>query len=95
MAITVTNKPDPIEIRFKGNTLETILKWKLCKWVGSNLPKSALAADSWTDGDERLESNRVSDGWIASVVEKDCGSRVINKMKMIINALPMMNFIVG
>lgn len=76
------NEQYPFEKTKQVPTLETILKSKLCTWVGSNLFKTALAADSWTDEDERLESKRLSRASTCSSFERiACGSEVKNKIK--------------
>lgn len=70
------------KIRSKmGNlTLEISLNWKLDKWVGSNLLRRALAADSCNNGDGLWVSNRLTKDSIAcgdddDVDDDDRGSR--------------------
>lgn len=73
-------QPNPVQENRRHNsidkkgvtlcTLDTILNKKLCIWDGSNLFKTALAADSWSDEDARFESKRLSKESIASGLDK-------------------------
>lgn len=58
---------------------------KLFKWVGSNLFRTPLAADSWTEADDFWESKRVSKPLIVSGLDEangDNSSRDCVRIKM-------------
>lgn len=79
---TSTRQTNSIHNRAWENTLETISKWKLSEWVGSNLCSTALAAYSCTAGLVLLMSRHGSKASIASECDEEGSGRTGRSKKI-------------